>query len=245
MPRGRLPTGMLATTLSDAASMTVTLFERSLEMYTSGSASALAAAVPSAASESSATPIRPSAIAPPPSRREPAAAIRHRGAERVEVFPAYVREHRERPERRDDVLPLPRPDHVERLPELMIPPAKRERLTLVAVERRRRLHERDEGGPVAGARPHHRLADQLERGPRRPRGLGHRRVPPAPEAPVQLAGAEALQLVVPADRPKAGRALGGQADPRLADPGDPVRPPALGDRPRHAGIDPAIVDGQE
>src|SRR5258706_573405 len=106
MPRGRLPTGMLATTLSDAASMTVTLFERSLETYTSGSAPALAAAVPSATSVSSATPTLPSTIAPPPSRREPAAAIRHRGAERVEVFPAHVPQHRERPERPPDVFPL-------------------------------------------------------------------------------------------------------------------------------------------
>src|SRR5258705_550529 len=83
---------------------------------------------------------------------------------------------------------LARPGPVERLPELMAPPAKRGGLAFGAVERRRRLQERGGGAPVPGARPHHRLADQLERGPRRPRGLGHRRVPPAPEAPVQLAG---------------------------------------------------------
>jgi hypothetical protein len=47
---------MVATTLSAAASMTVTLFERSFETYTIGSAPACAATVPSAATESSATP---------------------------------------------------------------------------------------------------------------------------------------------------------------------------------------------
>src|SRR5258705_12893395 len=129
MPRGRLPTGMFATPLSEAASMTVTLFERSLEMYTSGSAPALAAAAPSAASETSATPTQPSAIASPPSRREPAAAIRHRGAERVEVFPAHVRQHRERAERAADVFSLARPRHPQPPPDLIIPPAKPQRLT--------------------------------------------------------------------------------------------------------------------
>src|SRR6185503_5254486 len=201
MPRGRLPTGMVATTLSDEASMTVTLFERSFETYTSGSAPPGAGA-PSTANESSAPATRPSVMARPPSRCEPASTVRHRGAEGVEVLAAHVREDRERPERSRDVLPLPRPDHVERLPELVIPPAKREGLTLVAVERRRRLHERDEGGPVARAGPDHRLADELERGPRPPRGLGHRGVEATPEARVQLASAEALELVVPAERPE-------------------------------------------
>src|SRR4029450_5184391 len=177
MPRGTLPTGMLATTLSEPASMTVTLFECSLETYTSGSAPALSGTVPSVANESSATPILPSAIASPPSRREPAPAIRHPRAERVEVFPAHVRYRRERPAA---VFTLARPGHVERLPELVIPPAKRERLALVAVERRRRLHERDEGVPVAGAGPHHGLPGQIEVAPR-PRPA--RRPPPRPPRP--------------------------------------------------------------
>ena len=34
---------------------------------------------------------------------------------------------------------------------------------------------------------------------------------------------------MPADRPEAGRALGGQADPRLADPGDDLQQAGLGE----------------
>src|SRR4029077_7368328 len=132
----------------------------------------------------------------PPSWRESTPAVRHRRAERVEVFPAHVGQHREWAELPADVLTLARPGHVERLPELVIPPAKRESLALVAGGRRGRLHERDEGGAVAGAGSHHGLADQLERSPRGPGGLAEGGAPPAPEAPVQLAGAEALELVV-------------------------------------------------
>src|SRR6185295_451448 len=158
--------------------------------------------------------------------------------------PAHVGHHREWAELPADVLTLARPGHVEGLPELVIPLAKREGLALVTVERRRRLHERNESGAVAGAGSHHGLADELERGPRGPRGLAERGAPPAPEAPVQLAGAEALQLVVPAERPEPRRALGGKVEPRLADTGDPIRPSPLGDRPRRAGIHPRIVHGQ-
>src|SRR5262245_29696046 len=245
MPRGRLPTGMVATTLSAAASMTVTLFERSFGPYTRGSAPARAATGPSAASESSATPTQPNTIALPPSRREPAPAIRHRRAERIEIFPAHVGHQREWAEGPADVLALARPDHVQRLPELVIPLAKREGFALVAVEGRRRLQERDESGAVAGAGAHHGLADQLERGPRGPRGLAERRAPLAPEAAVQLAGAEALQLVVPADRPEPRRALGGEAQSGLANPSDPVGLASLGDCPRHQGIDAGVVHGQQ
>src|SRR5262245_5135099 len=122
MPRGRLPTGMVATTLSDEASMTVTLFERSLDTYTIGSAAADAAPAPSIASDSSAIPTRrPGVIASPPSGREAAAALRHRRAERVEVLSAHVRQHRQRRERPADLLSLARARHVQRLPQLMVP----------------------------------------------------------------------------------------------------------------------------
>src|SRR5258706_9822291 len=116
---------MLATTLSDAASMTVTLFERSFETYTSGSAPALAIRVPSAASERSVTLIQFGAIALPPSRREPAPAVGRGGADRVEVLPAHVRQHPEGAELPPDVLTLSRAGHVERLPELVIPLGER------------------------------------------------------------------------------------------------------------------------
>src|SRR5258706_14942980 len=99
---------MLATTLSDAASMTVTLFERSFETYTSGSAPALAIRVPSAASERSVTLIQFGAIALPPSRREPAPAVRPGGADRVAGPPAHVRPHPPRGELPPEVLPRSR-----------------------------------------------------------------------------------------------------------------------------------------
>ena len=51
MPRGRFPTGMVATTLSTEASMTLTLFPRSFDTYTSGSAPATAATDESAVRE--------------------------------------------------------------------------------------------------------------------------------------------------------------------------------------------------
>src|SRR6185295_3096885 len=245
MPRGRLPTGILATTLSDAASMTVTLFERSFETYTSGSAAALAISVPNAASERSVSLIQFGAIALPPSRCEPAPAVGGGGAERVEVLPPHVRQHREGSALPRDVLTLSRAGYVERLPELMIPLAKGEGLALVAVEGMGRLHERHESGAIARPGPHHRLADQLERGPRRPGGLGERGAPATPEAAVQLAGAEPLELVVPADRPEPRRAVGREAESGLADPRDAVRGPALRDCPRHCGIHPAIVGSQQ
>src|SRR5258708_37074115 len=84
---------MLATTLSDAASMTVTLFERSFETYTSGSAPALAIRVPSAASERSVTLIQFGAIALPPSRRQPAPARGRGRAPPVAGPPAPARPH--------------------------------------------------------------------------------------------------------------------------------------------------------
>src|SRR4030095_14695249 len=244
MPRGRLPTGMVATTLSDAASMTVTLFERSLDTYTIGSAAA-EAAPPSIASDSSAIPTRPGVIASPPSGREAAAALRHRRAERVEVLAAHVRQHRQRREGPADLLPLARARHVERLPQLMIPLAEGQGLALVAVEGWRRLHEGDEGRAIRGAGPHHRLAHQLDRRPPRPRGLGHRRIPPAPETAVQLPGAEALQLVMPGERPDPRRAVAGQAHAALADGRDAVRPPPFADGPGHGIVHAALLDGQQ
>src|SRR5262245_16593628 len=129
MPRGRLPTGIVATTLSVAPSITVTVFPRSLETYTSGSAAACAATAARMASERSASLFTPRAIGRPPSGREPASAVRHRRAERVEILAADVGQDRERSEGR--VVALARARHVERLPELMIPSAERERFTLV------------------------------------------------------------------------------------------------------------------
>src|SRR6202022_511305 len=155
----------------------------------------------------------PSSLAPwpcPPSRREPAAALRHRRAERVEVLAARVGQHRVRTDRAADLLALAGPDHVERLAELVVPLAKRQRLALVAVERRRRLHERHEGGAVTGSGAHPPLAGQLHRAPRGPRGLGERGVEAAAKAPVQLAGAEALQIVVPAEGPEPRGSLQGK-----------------------------------
>src|SRR4029453_3350836 len=245
MPRGRLPMGMFATTLSDPAAMAVTVFERSFVTYTNGSAPALTGVIASTANNSSATLSLPSAIVSPPSWREPAPAIRRRRAERVEVSPAQVTHDGEGPDLRAPVVPPPGPRHVEGLPQLVIPFGNREGVALVAIERRRRLQERDERVSVGGAGPRHRLADQLDRGPRRPCRLGHRRVPPTAEARVELAGAEALQLVVPADRPEPGRALGGEAKPGLAETGDPVRPPSLGDRARHRRFHCAWVESQQ
>src|SRR5258706_1802243 len=132
---------MLATTLSDAASMTVTLFERSFETYTSGSAPALAIRVPSAASERSVTLIQFGAIALPPSRREPAPAVGRGGADRVEVLPAHLRQHREGAELPRDVLTRSRARHAERLPELGIPLAEGDGLAPVGGARKRRPHQ--------------------------------------------------------------------------------------------------------
>src|SRR5262245_12633666 len=245
MPRGRLPTGMVATTLSDEASMTVTLFERSLDTYTSGSDATDAAFAPSIASDNSAIPTRPGVIASPPSGREAAAALRYRRAERVEVLAAHVRQHRQRPEGPADLLPLARARHVQRLPQLMVPFPERQGLALVAVKGWRRLHERDEGRAVRGAGSHHRLAHQLDRGPPGPRGLRHRRIPPAPETAVQLTGAEALQLVMPGERPDPRRAIAGQAHTALADGRDAVRPSPFADGPGHGIVHAALLDGQQ
>src|SRR5215468_239719 len=222
MPRGRLPTGMVATTLSVAASMTVTVFPRSFETYTSGSAEAPAAAA-SESSERSVTVSRPRIIDAPPSRREPAPAVRHRRAERVEIGSAQVAHDGERAARSADLLALPRPGDVERLAELVVPLAEREGVALVAVERRRRLQVRDERAAVERTRAHDGLADQLEGGPGCPGDILEWRIELSAKAAVQLTRAEALEFVMPRERPDPGRPVRRRAHSDLANAGNPIR----------------------
>src|SRR5262249_60131279 len=110
----------------------------------------------------------------------------------------------------------------EGLAELMIPLPERQRLALVAVEWRARFQERDHCGAVGGAAPHDCLAEELERGPGGPRRVAERGTEPTPEAPVQLAGAEALQLVVPPDRPQSHPRLNTNTHPRIPPPAHPT-----------------------
>src|SRR5262245_47550979 len=241
IPRGRLPTGTVATTRSVAASMMVTSSDRSLDTYTSGAASAAEAKI---RANATATRMRVS-IPRPPSRWDSTSAVPCRRSDAVEVANGDAAEETARSPHVGAACGGATSHHVQGLAKLLVPSPERERKPLVAVERWCGFDEGQHTGRIARIAAHHGLPDELYGRPGIPRYLRHQRAEATTEPTVQLATAELFEVGMPAHDPRAdecGRCKGGGAGP--SDTGE-IRRAMGGSIARHSLVQGSAVQGHE
>src|SRR5262245_43994034 len=168
IPRGRLPTGTVATTRSVAASMMVTSSDRSLDTYTSGAASAAETKIRARATAAHEARMRIT-IPRPPSRCDSTSAVPSRRSDAVEVANGDAAEEAAGSPHVGAARGGATSHHVQGLAKLLVPSPERERKSLVAVERWRRFDEGQDTGRIARIAAHDGLPEKLHRRPGIPR----------------------------------------------------------------------------